>query len=503
MQIYTLRGARRLQLTGQMALQPTPSVQGQVCLPDAVQTVLSGSEREAENFATTLPFESFVAAEAPFILDFAPPPPGVLSTPAAEAAEVATITFQPDAAEGASYILIHEIQTPEGAIYDLTLPKPRPEGALLADHKAGMLYFPIQRLVSGQRLPNPAGPGVLGKINEEGKLPESGTLKHIFQIAKAPIEQTLVQTIAAAEGPGRVLPVNADQTLGKALEGNEAWRSRFAEDKEYRVLLFLHGFGSNAKNSLPRAWLKTFGAHYDALLAYNYPTISKFPNHNAADLLAQIPEELRLKVDIIAHSGGGLVARSLVELQQPYPKFKVQKVLTCGTPHGGTSLADQERWERLVSLGLTAASWLAATMGAGVIATFSPKMLELILRAAGQLIFDLPGLQALAPKSEFLRELNAPSDPSIAQRVTYAAITSTFNALNLPQRNFGEALASLLVQIFMESPNDLIVPTESMSQIDGGNSPLLGKRVYQTDTNHFGYFDKPETINFASTFLLG
>ena len=55
----------------------------------------------------------------------------------------------------------------------------------------------------------------------------------------------------------------------------------------------------------------------------------------------------------------------------------------------------------------------------------------------------------------------------------------------------------------MGVPNDLVVPTDSMSSIDLPDSVLLGDPVFKTDINHFTYFGQTEVEAFARNFLLG
>jgi hypothetical protein len=200
----------------------------------------------------------------------------------------------------------------------------------------------------------------------------------------------------------------------------------------------------------------------------------------------------------MAHSRGGLVTRSLVELQEMTPKFNIQRLITFGSPHGGTLLADHEHWDRLISIGFTTISWLTRASGAGTLISFLPKGLEFLLRAGSQFVFDLPGVNAMDPDSDFLKKLNAPGD--LAQRVRYAAVTSDFNPHMVEQRSFRQSLTAMAAQVFLRTPNDLVVPTPSMSHIDPDASPL-GGRIYQANINHFMYFTRGDVQDFTSEYL--
>lgn len=498
-------GAAGMQLTGRVALVPaTPRP-----LNAYVETPVLGGAGDAVA-APTAPFTDFVPAEQPVVLELAPlppPDPAILGAAAPETTEVeATLQFQPTPGEDAVYVLLQEIQTADGMVYDVTLPHYLPadsgETPLLGAGAAGPLLFPVHRLVGDSPPPaasDEAGP-LLGGI---GTFAADVVFKRTLHLLRAPVAPALQQFVAARETRPRILTVDGGGVLGGPLEGFETWRARFDPAREHRVLLFVHGFLCNADASLPRDWISAFGSHYDAVLAFDHPTISVDPFQNAADLLALIPDDLRLRVDLLAHSRGGLVVRSLVELHPPVAKLKVRRLLTCGAPHAGTALAEYDRWARLVSIGMTAASWALAATGVAAPLAFAPKLMEYLLRAGGQFVLDLPGAAAMIPGSAFLERLNAPDHATLDERLPYAVVTSTFDPLRIPQTGFREALRALAAQAFMGTPNDLVVPTASMQQIDNPIRKLPTERIHASHIDHFAYFDKQyrDVQAFAARFL--
>jgi pimeloyl-ACP methyl ester carboxylesterase len=319
-------------------------------------------------------------------------------------------------------------------------------------------------------------------------------LKRVVQVIKSPFEQSLNNAIRQAEGPPYAV---AFRNGLQPIQGFEAWRTLLPPGGERRVLLFIHGFGSTIANNHLDKWISPLTEGYDAVLGYNHPTISRDPLDNARDLLEMIPEDLRLSVDLIAHSRGGLVARSLVELADARDCFNPRTLITNGTPHAGTRLADPERWDRLVSIGMTAASWLAAATGAAI---WIPKVLEFVLKAAAQTVFDLPGIGAMTPGGAFLSKLNASAESSsmvaaLQERVHYATVTSRFSIFGVEQPGFQQAFRTFAAQAFLDMPNDLVVPTESMNAIDQmGFVPK--DRQLRVATDHFSYFDDAQVIEF-------
>jgi pimeloyl-ACP methyl ester carboxylesterase len=475
----------------------------------------------------TLELSDFTPAQPAVNIDLTPLPPaipGVLGPGPVEdeATELSTVEFRPDPGENAVYALLHEIQTPDGIIYDVSMPQSGVRGSVIEDRPAvlgaggegvtpGVLNFPLRRLVRGGGAPGGTGsstgtetppPGVLGGPLDYIESAIGGeVVKHILHVIKAPLDNTLQQIIARFEGEPQIVEIGQSGTLLQPLDGSEAWRARFDPAREHRVLLFIHGFGSNLQRSMPTKWIGAFGQRYDAILGYNHPTLTVDPLGNANTLSAMVPPDVRLSVDIVAHSRGGLVARSLVELQPSVQNIRLHRLITCGTPHAGTLLADSERWDRLVSIGFTTASWLSTFAGIGIAGAFVPRALELVLRAGSQFLLDLDGIQAMDPSSRFLKQLNAPSN--FIQDVRYAVISSSFNPWAIEKINYREALTSLAAQVFMQTPNDLIVPTPSMSSIDQPESTLLGERVFETSVNHFAYFDHETVQTFAEQFFFG
>ncbi|HEX5689533.1 MAG TPA: hypothetical protein VFX76_06005, partial [Roseiflexaceae bacterium] len=401
---------------------------------------------------------------------------------------------------------MQQIETPDGVIFDFTLPQaaqPSADGGVLGEESApsGSLWFPLNPVVADETPPPQVG--VLGIEDIVGGAVTSFITRRVVQMLKSPIQRGILEAVKKAEGDPKVLRLTDSakpDELFQPIEGFEAWRALLPPGAERRVLLFVHGFASSVGGSHVAPALPEFGPRYDAILGYEHPTISRDPLQNARDLLALVPDDLRLSVDIITHSRGGLVARSLIELVDAAPHFTPRRLVTHGTPHGGTRLADKDRWDRLISLGLTAASWLATASG---VAFWAPKLLEFVLKAAAQGVFELPGVAAMAPKGEFLEKLNAPGDPATAGRVRYAATTSRFSIFNVKQPGFRQAFQAIATQAFIDAPNDLVVPTDSMSAIDLSSGGVPADRRLLVDVDHFSYFANPKVLEFLREQLGG
>lgn len=439
----------------------------------------------APSASLDLPLRVFAPADTPIVLKVAPAPAAVLGPNDLEG----ELQFRAD--QPAAYALVQEVELADGRrIYDVTLPKAssKPHSAVLGGGPA-TLKFPVHTMFEDG---SNGRAGVLGVGDVVGSAigNVAGTMvvQRVLQVIRTPLDQGLTALIRRRELRPAVRALARDW---QALDGADGWRSLLAPGAERRVLLFIHGFGSSSANSGAPTWLPKLAEGYDAVLAYDHPSITYSPEDNARRLLDAIPDDLQLSVDIVAHSRGGLVARSLVDLLEPRPSFTVRRIITNGTPHNGTLLADPERWDRLVSIGLTAASWLATTAGAAV---WIPKLLELVLKAAAQSAFALPGIEAMRPGGAFVQRLNAPGGLS-DHPVLYSAVESSFTLADIADKPFQQAFRAFTAQSFFGASNDLVVPTDSMTVLDSSNL-LPAERRFKRNVDHFSYFADTQGIDF-------
>ncbi len=81
---------------------------------------------------------------------------------------------------------------------------------------------------------------------------------------------------------------------------------------------------------------------------FSYSTVRKSPVESAAELQAYIQKIDAEPLHFVAHSLGGLIVRHLFHL---YPEQRGGNVLTLGTPHAGSRVAEQlthSRWGRFI-----------------------------------------------------------------------------------------------------------------------------------------------------------
>ncbi len=110
-------------------------------------------------------------------------------------------------------------------------------------------------------------------------------------------------------------------------------RHRTRRARDLRTLVFVHGLQANRASFFPlQAYLAARG--YRRQLSFNYPSRGSI-EALALRLKREVDTQIKGgRIDIIAHSMGGLVARFY--LQQLGGARRVDRLITLGTPHHGT-----------------------------------------------------------------------------------------------------------------------------------------------------------------------
>ncbi|MEW6607221.1 MAG: caspase family protein [bacterium] len=269
--------------------------------------------------------------------------------------------------------------------------------------------------------------------------------------------------------------------------------------KGKKILLFIHGtFSSTAGGfgAITGDTIKRWKNKYDMILGFDHKTLSKTPKENSREMLKILPDGFQ--VDIISHSRGGLVLRSLTELCQSELVKKaivVNKAIMVGTPNAGTTLADPIRWKTMADLlttlfSLTGGAWLKIALPflTGVIRYLSSKLDNPEV---------IPGLWAQNPNSPFLTTLNPDQKPP---NTTYAAITSDFEPRNFFQKAVLENILDMVADAFFGYANDMVVNTKNMTSIEIADE-YHQHFTQERNVHHCNYFTFKETIDAIERFM--
>jgi hypothetical protein len=259
---------------------------------------------------------------------------------------------------------------------------------------------------------------------------------------------------------------------------------------EGKSLLLIHGTFSQAHETFhdltPDFIADLHRLYSGRVFAFDHLTLREDPMKNAEWFLEQVPKDTSLHIDILSHSRGGLVARTLAEKQSELSPtgsaLSVDRVIQVAAPNAGTSLTDGVYLNDLIDCYTNILNFLPDSP--------SSIVLDALFAVAKQLAVDtligLDGLQAMLPGGKFLRKLNTGT-----ATVRYFALASACKP-NAPGL-LAWAADRLFQRIFQGLENDLVVPTGGVYEGNGSALfPIASTRCLvfrpEDDVNHVGYF---------------
>ncbi len=301
-----------------------------------------------------------------------------------------------------------------------------------------------------------------------------------------------------------------------------------------RALLFIHGTFSSTRGGFGALGATPWGEtllgdalrRYDIILGYDHKTLSVDPRENADGLLGELRQlwpNGDVDIDVVCHSRGGLVYRSLVETVLPGDRWPAAfgKVVFVAAANSGTELANSANWARLADLYTNLAAMSARGLAIVVPGAAAPGLiLAELLDGVGTLVKtivssalndgDIPGLAAMQPTGEFITQINATgAGQPTTESSNYFAVVSNFEpALRTADSEIPERLLALLrdglVDQLLNADNDMVVDLASMTRIDPGGGDFFDDR-FDFGTNgvvhHTNYFLQPETARAIGQWL--
>jgi len=279
-----------------------------------------------------------------------------------------------------------------------------------------------------------------------------------------------------------------------------------------RNLLLLHGtfsssagaFGGLARGAFFEALAPLYG---DRVVGFDHYSLSRAPVENARMLAASLPGEEPFLFDVVAHSRGGLVLRTLLE--RPAEVGPVASRFACGravlaaVPNLGTPLASAARWELALS------GWLGLfdLLPPAPVPLLGEFVVEALLWFARRVATWVPGLSAMDGTGEEIAALER------------SAVPEAYSALAASHRASGPLALRLLesgVDRFFGEPHDLVVPTEGGWVLDrAGGARIADERVglfgapgrlggaHGRPVHHLGLFEREEAVAFLAATLGG
>lgn len=277
-----------------------------------------------------------------------------------------------------------------------------------------------------------------------------------------------------------------------------------------RALLMVHGTFSTAHGAfaaLPDATFTELHSRYGGrVLGFNHFTLAHDPRQNVEWLLSQLPPDVRLDVDVVCHSRGGLVSRTLAEQPSVFGldsgRVRVRRVVFVGVPNRGTSLADPEHMVKLLDR-LTSALNLFPT---GVITEVLEAIITAVKLVGHGALKGLEGLASMRPDGRFLAALNVGKPTG----VEYYGIAADYEprADGLKALVAGKVADTVIDRVFQQVPNDLVVPEPGVYSKNGsGAFPIPAERLLRLPSGegviHTTMFGHPQTSAMLARWLTG
>ena len=260
--------------------------------------------------------------------------------------------------------------------------------------------------------------------------------------------------------------------------------------KAQTILLYIHGILGDVQHVMISAHqikvikvneqLSSLIDLYDLVLVFDYETL----NTPIGDLAKQLGNKLKgiglnpnhgKTLHIVAHSLGGLVARSFIEQQAGYQI--VQHLFMLGTPNAGSPWSTIQDWATAaLTIGLNSLSSVALPV----------KALGSLM-AAIELV-DIT-LDQMKPESDFLKSLASSSDPGIP----YTIIIGNASLISLTDNTTRNKIIQLLDRIgraavefpFLSQSNDLMATVYSMKALPPDRSP--SPKYIEVACHHLNY----------------
>jgi CHAT domain-containing protein len=311
----------------------------------------------------------------------------------------------------------------------------------------------------------------------------------LAKIVGSPI-RAIVGKIEARHRPERLRALMPNNYKNSSADLFSDWNSL----KSGRALLIIHGVFSNTHGMLsglaPSHFEHLWQSYQGRVLAYDHFTVTKDPLQNAKDLLRALQQApVNATFDVLCHSRGGIVARSVIE-QLDHTPGMFEKVFFAGTPNAGSRLADSSH---LVDM-LDVFTNLLTMIPDGPVAFSIEVILAIIKLLAYAGARELPGIAAMSTSGYIPDVLNR------GQRGgAYAAAATNYEPDPDHDNAFfnGRFADYIIDSVFDNKANDLVVPTDGVWKKNGHPSfpiqnPLLfdkSDRVWHTE-----FFRRQETV---------
>jgi hypothetical protein len=270
-----------------------------------------------------------------------------------------------------------------------------------------------------------------------------------------------------------------------------------------RALCFIHGTFSSCYASYsvfsPETVAELQALYGKRIFGFDHPTLHHGPADNIRIffemLNERLPKESKLELDVVTHSRGGLVLRTLdQEIHDEKTSgldVSIRRVVLVASPNRGTALATGDHGIDM----LDRYTNLFAQLPDNVFTYLFEGLLTIVKLAYHAGVNTLPGIMSMQPEGDFLKALNA----RLLERGApeYHAIAANF----APKpgdglRGIFKRLGDKVVDTCFEEDNDLVVPTLGSSHRRDSEEWISGPRLLKLEKeeaiHHCSYFGSPK-----------
>ncbi|NYE59894.1 hypothetical protein FHW58_001046 [Duganella sp. 1224] len=287
--------------------------------------------------------------------------------------------------------------------------------------------------------PGPTGPGLVSPAQAGWDWIVQATLN-----ARERMTQAMIDKIEAHSKPERLLALRHGY-------GHSATQGELAMARGRKVLILVHGVFSSTEAAFGALDLQALLERYEGrVFGYDHWTIARTPQQNAMNLLHRLPPNAGWEVDLLCHSRGGLVVRSLlsegladIARARAGRIARVGKVMFVAAANQGSPLAQPDDIKHFLNV-------------AALLASFSGSLaLDVVIGLARMVVslgFDRPSVQALAEDSTLISLLNRGGSLLTSANSYYARANFAYGDSAL------ERAGALLNRALIDNANDMVVP---------------------------------------------
>lgn len=288
-------------------------------------------------------------------------------------------------------------------------------------------------------------------------------------------------------------------TKGKWIRNSRAIAKQV--DNANTIAILIHGILGDTKSMSKNLMYLKSKRHYDLILTYDYENLNE-SIENIANVFEQkladigITENHKKKVDILAHSLGGLVSRTLIEKNYRNKKV-INKLIMFGTPNGGSPFGEipsaLNLYGALISFGLNFGTAIVPQILASI------AFLNKIKSKSENAKFLFTTLNQMGSDSSFIKGLYNNNPPETKYYIIAADILLYDSTEDKEMFSFINKVLFKIGNYFSkDESNDIAVLTEQIYSIPEIFTPIILGPIKGT---HMNYFTNEESIKLLENII--